>query len=374
MESDISTIINECLNNPILKSKLIVIPGLSYSEKKHIDDEICRMFGYCILFKSNEDIEQYMSITEKNEQIQFLKEKIAKKIGISTKEISNKMDEIIKYAFESFKVNGYVFHGCNSDSAESKMKLGLKGSSNEHIKELMDISYTFKKYGFSNLLLFADQDAKNNRTGWFYDATPRNLTYYSDSPEWFNQLCGEAIAYNGLIPDECRHGYRNRDYDTAFEAINILISHYRMNDEDKNKIIEFFNKSWNKFKNTKPCAILVPISEIQSKDAIQKNLNFYLKEFDPDFIFEDIISCEVVPMSIGVNQHESTRIPPEILSCIDLSPILPRSKRESPIETVEKTTLLDCINILKGFDLENLQEAKKLINALEEREEITHGK
>lgn len=59
-----------------------------------------------------------MEITDEKQQIQFLKLKIADKMGISHNEINSRLEDIIKFAFENFIKNGYVFHAGNSRSIE----------------------------------------------------------------------------------------------------------------------------------------------------------------------------------------------------------------------------------------------------------------
>lgn len=125
-EFDISKIITECLNNPIIQYKITITQGLNYAQKKQVNKELARILGYCILFKSNENIEEYMLLTKKEEQIQFLQKKIARNLGIELKDIPLKRNEIINYIYENFRKNGYVFHAANSKSIEQKMKNRIK--------------------------------------------------------------------------------------------------------------------------------------------------------------------------------------------------------------------------------------------------------
>ena len=141
--------------------------------------------------KELDGIEYYMSLTDKKLQIQFLKVRIADKIGIPHNEIDSRIEEIISYAFENFVRNGYVFHAGNSKAIEENMKNGLSVSqtSQEDLVELMRIASIYSKYGSDNPFGWGTLDIKNGRNGWFYDNNPQNMLYYADSPEWFGQFC-----------------------------------------------------------------------------------------------------------------------------------------------------------------------------------------
>lgn len=188
----IGEVITECINNPVVQYICSKQKNMTYTQKDKKEKEFSRALGFCILFKSTEDIEQYMMISEKDEQIKFLKRKIAEVLGFSEDEIESRKEEIIQYAFENFKANGYVFHGANSASIEKKMAYGLdgSGSSAEHKKQLLHIASIYRKYGNDNPLGWGTLDIQYQNNGWFYDGHPKNITYYADSPEWFNQFCG----------------------------------------------------------------------------------------------------------------------------------------------------------------------------------------
>ena len=224
----------------------------------------------------------------------------------------------------------------------------------------MKIASIFKKYGKDRILGWGDIDIKNGDSGWFYDGSPESVTYYADSPEWFNQFCGEGFPYWGLISEEKRHGYRNRDYATALESITTLIDSIKMSEEEKKEVIDFFNKCWQKFGNTKPGLILVPYYEVLSDE--EKEF-ISMRDTDPNLerLFMDIISCSVTEN----NQCCKKNISPEKLLAIDLSCILPKYtiKRDQENEI----TLSDCIRLLKGFDLTQLKKAHAFLNSLEDQ-------
>ena len=369
MNVDIGQIISECLNNSLIQYYFIKKREMTYDEKEAQEKNFSRMIGYCILFKESDGIEEYMHLNDKKQQIQFLKLRIADKIGIQQNEIADKIEEIVRYAFENFIENGYVFHAGNSKAIENNMKYGLGGSgiSQDEKIELMHIASIYSKYGNDNPLGWGVLDIKNGKNGWFYDSNPRYMLYYADSPEWFGQFCGGNNCYAwGLVPEENRHGYANRDYNACFLTITKLIEKNNMSEEDRKEILDFFNKCWDKFGNTEPYLAFVPISSLRNSDYINRMKHYYFPSlnkntyyFSEDDIFDDILKggCP----SMGDNVCCGISINPEVLSCVNLSPILPRFKVSEDSKQREMT-IQECIKKLNNLDMEFLLKAQEMLN------------
>ena len=375
MNNDIGKIVSECLNKTLIQNMLIKKRNMNIDEKIMQEENFSRMIGYCILFKESEGIEEYMYLDDEDKQINFLKRRIAKKIGISENEIDNRIEEIIGYAFENFIKDGYVFHAGNSKTIKNNMKngLGVSETSSEDKLELMTIDSIFAKYGKDHPLGWAILDINNNKDGWFFDGTPSHMLYYADSPEWFGQFCGGNHCYAyGLVPEEYRHGYANRDYDTCLLAVTKLIEKNNMNATDKKIIIDFFNKCWKLYGDTEPYLAFVPISNICDDDIIDdwksdyfpslaKKNELYLSE---NSIFKDIIKGGC----LGINEYEDTYVPANRLSCVNLSPILPRFKVNENTNNREMT-IQECISILKGLDMDSLNKAREMLSKFSEVKE-----
>ena len=344
MKEDIGKIINECLNNSEVNRYFMKKREMTFDEKKLQESNFSKMIGYCILFSDSDGIEEYMTLTTKEQKIRFLKLKTADKLGIPHDKIKEKAKDIIDYAFENFIKNGYVFHAGNSKAIDNNMKYGLKSeeSSEEERMELMRIASIYAKYGSDNPLGWGTMDIKNGKTGWFYDGNPSNMLYYANSPEWFGQFCGENHCYAwGLVNEEMRHGYANRDYNASLISVIKLIEKNNMNEEDKKEIIDFFNKCWNRYGNTKPYLSFVPIESILGNVDTMKNYYYPLENdfytINQDEIFEDIIKggCSLLGYNICCYQN----IEAENLSYVNLSPILPTFKiEESRLDNLEEIT------------------------------------
>lgn len=367
MNIDIGKTISECLNNKLIQHYFMKKKGMTIDEKSMQEENFSRMIGYCILFKESDGIEEYMHLTDQEKQIKFLKLRIADKIGVSHNEVDDRIEDIIRYAFENFVKNGYVFHAGNSSSIENKMKYGLKSSESslEEKMELMYINSIYSKYSNDSPLGWGILDIKNKRDGWFYDSNPHNMLYYADSPEWFGQFCGCNLCYAWEVPEENRHGYENRDYDACFLTITKLIGKNNMSEDDRKEILDFFNKCWDKFGNTEPYLAFVPISSLKEDDVINRWKKYYYPSlnktsyFEENYIFNEIINggCSLMNDNVCCNKN----INPEDLSCVNLSPILPRFKVSEDSKQREMI-IQDCIRKLNGLDIKDLLKAREMLN------------
>lgn len=300
-------------------------PGnLPYSEVKKIQAEFCRFIGFCILFRSTKNIEKYMLLKDKKEQIDYIKSEIVSRLGILPSEVNERKEEVREYALNNFKRYGFVFHAGNSKSINKKMEFGLNGNNNnvEHQKELLEIEAIYRKYDPNNLyspLGFASADIKEKKNGWFFDGWPLNATGYANSPQWFSYFCGKSYIYFDDIPEERRNGYANRDFGTSLDAVVYLIKSRGMSREDGKEILKFFYKFWNEYKDTTPCLMFVPVKEVGLNT--EKELEKYLTEQGMNLLFEDIVQGKVNLLN---NHCCKKNITPDKLAYIDLSPILPK--------------------------------------------------
>lgn len=358
MAKDIGEIVSQCLNNKLIQHYFLKKKSMTYEEQEEQRNNFSKMIGYCILFRETEGIEEYMNLNSYEQQIQFLKSRIANKLNIPYDEIQNRIEDIINFAFDNFIKNGFVFHAGNSNAIENNMKYGLEVSKTltEEQIEMMNIAYIYSKYGNDDPFGWGMLDINNKRKGWFYDDVPRNMLYYADSPEWFNQFCGVNHCYGwGLVPEENRHGYSNRDYEVSLLTITKLIEKNNMLDSDKKEILDFFNKYWNKFANTEPCLLFVPNNSIREDSSLELMRELYLGD---DSIFIEIIKggCGLMGLNICCDK----KVNPEVLSSVNLLPILPRYKQSENIKQREMT-IIDCIKKLNNLDSEHLLKAQEIL-------------
>ena len=333
---EIAMIIDEGIKEKEIRNFFTQPGNLPYSEVKKVQTELCRFIGYCILFRSTKNIEKYMLLKDKKEQIDFIKSEIINRLGILPSEVNERKEEVREYALNNFKRYGFVFHAGNSKSINKKMRFGLNGKSNneEHQKELLEIEAIYRKYDPNNSyspLGFAPTDIKDKKNGWFFDGWPLNATGYANSPQWFSYFCGKSYIYFDDIPEERRNGYANRDFVTSLEAVAYLIKSRGMSREDGKQILKFFYKFWNEYKDTTPCLMFIPVKEVGINT--ENELENYLTEKGMDILFEDIIQGKVNSLN---NYCCKRNITPDKLTYVDLSLILPKKIIKREKMTVEE--------------------------------------
>lgn len=195
--------------------------------------------------------------------------------------------------------------------------------------------------------------------GWFYDGEPKHSIYYSGGPEWLNQFCGGNGAYWGLVDEKLRHGFENRDYETCVETITALIDNIQMSEEDKKTVLEFFDSKWELYGNSTPQLMFIPINMIHNSQE-----EYYSSEyFNVDRLLIDVVKGKV---SEDLNACSKATILPEELCYFDMSELLPRFKTERNIE--QKKSIEECVKMLKGFTVDDLKKAQKLIESIEKGE------
>lgn len=322
-------IISEGLKNPIVRQLCTHPRNKSYSEIKKIQIEFSRFIGFCILFKSIKNVDDYMLLASRENQINFLEEQIANQIGIPKPEIAKRKREIAQFAVNNFKKDGYVFHAANSLSAEKKMTDGLIDNDVdiEQQKELLKIEAIYRKYNPNSdysPIGHGATDITDGKVGWFFDGLPIHSTGYANSPQWFNYLCGKSYVYFENIPEDQRNGYANREYKKALNAVLWLVENEDMSLEDRKEVLTFFKKCWNKYKDTTPCLIFVPVREVGINEDV--SVEQYLDDDGYEKLFNDIISGTVNPIK---NCCCKKKISPDKLSFVDLSPILPLSEKDN---------------------------------------------
>lgn len=320
----IGEIVREGLEDPIVRRVCSLNGKTNYEEIKKIDLEFCRFIGYCILFRSSQNIGEYMSISNREEQIKFIINKISKELNITKGEINNGKKLIIEYAFERFKKHGFVFHAANSKSVNNKMENGLRDNMTnlEQQNELLYIEKIYRKYAADNQyspLGHAATDILEQKTGWFFDGFPIHSMGYANSPQWFAYFCGKSYVYFDNIPEERRYGYANKDYKTARDAIVWLIKDRKMEVEDARTIIQFFKKWWDEYKDTTPCLMFIPVEEVGVNEDVK--LEQYFSKEGMNLLFDEIILGKV---NSGKNYCCKKTIKADKLSYTDLSPILPK--------------------------------------------------
>ncbi|MCI8778528.1 MAG: hypothetical protein HFI87_05205 [Bacilli bacterium] len=283
----IGKLIEETLNIDEVKSKCTIDYDESYNERSQKSNCLAQIINYCILFRNNSDIVDYINTENKKD---FLIKKIASLLGISNENIKVKFSEILKFAYYNFFIEGFIFHATNSLYGNQLITNGFFVRNNEEEKnDIEHVNQILQKSGKLSPFKFIFFDLSHDYTGLFCNSDPLLITNYCSGPEWFRLFCGEAPVYHQLVDYKKEYGFRNKNYDDALECIKNLIDYHNLSDKDAKEVLAFFNKYWNKFKDAKPMVILIPTKMVFNEDAMSNAISNSLNGFNIDHIF-DIIS------------------------------------------------------------------------------------
>lgn len=107
-----------------------------------------------------------------------------------------------------------------------------------------------------------------------------------------------------------------------------------MSKEDRKELLLFFKKNWDKYKNTTPCLIFIPVQEVKINEGL--SIEHYLSDEGVKELFYDITCGIVNPIK---NCCCKQAISPDKLSFVDLSPILPRSESSTNLKNNNTVSL-----------------------------------
>ena len=108
--NEIGKLIEETLNIDEIKSKCMIDYTESYNKRAQRTLCLAQIINYCILFRSNDGIVDYINTENKKD---FLIKKIAFLLNIDNENIEAKFDEILKFTYFNFFVDGFIFHATN---------------------------------------------------------------------------------------------------------------------------------------------------------------------------------------------------------------------------------------------------------------------
>lgn len=284
--NEFGKLVEETLNIDEIRKNCKIDYNASFDENHNREVILAQVINYCLLFKSNDGIE-YINSNNKKE---FIIKKIASILNIKEENIQANIGDIEEYAYLNFYINGYIFHSTNSLYGNELIANGFtKKEDSEEKEDINNIYKLLSKYNKENPFQFVINDFNHEYTGIFCDSDPLLITNYCNGPEWFRLFCGEASVYHQLVDHHKEKGFSTKNYDDALECVSALINYYNLPNNEKQEVLNFFNKYWNKFKDTKPMVILIPTSKIFDQMTMQKAMLNFIYNNSHDYIF-DVIS------------------------------------------------------------------------------------
>lgn len=179
------------------------------------------------------------------------------KLGYKEKEEEHR-DEIIKYVYDKYITDGYLFHSIND----------------VYIKDIIENGFIPQKYNnlydkFIKLQGMLKEDVISKdftlKSISFTDSFEKAYFYASHSPLYFyGLLCGNDL----IKKEEDKKAYLFNDYEGCLKNINKIISRLELNDEKAKYLRNVFNEEWKLINksNSGPTIMAIKRSLILKED------------------------------------------------------------------------------------------------------------
>lgn len=334
--SDLEKAIDRMIKRDQISSKTkLLYDDLPFDKQVKIETMLGQAINYCVLFHDDDDLDNFLSAPSDDRKFEILVKKAAEKLDISEQQIQSRLEEIYKYLYDKYYIDGYVFHTTNSVAAEQIRKDGL-GTANRlwNDDEIIRINELYEQHGVKAATGWGYADIKSGKqSSWFFDITPLHITSYTQSPEWFSQLCGHAFMYHGVVPQKDRYAYINRDYETALRNISVVQKEHGFTEEESAEVINLFNKYWKVFEHSTQVLIMIPKKAVFDYPSFEKEKEDF-ENGEVPFATEDTflaymkrcLMTDIIECRDDKNLSENEKVSPDQLVFIDISPLFEKRK------------------------------------------------
>lgn len=237
------------------------------------------------------------------------------KFGIKDFEDIENKKIIVRYIYEKYIGDGYVFHAFPSIFKEEVKKQGLLTEYYYHaLDELKEVNQILKKYNINNVF---SKDLEKGPYIYITDSFFMSNFYANNSPLFLKEICeNTSDSLNKKKYD--KEAYLLKKYDTCINNIDYIARQNEITSDEENKIIEFFNKEWKilNINESIPVVALIKRSYL-NMDTLSDYSNI-VKNIDND----DILSIvnEIINTKFN-NKKLSCDISSDKLKIIELSSI-----------------------------------------------------
>lgn len=166
----------------------------------------------------------------------------ALKLGLSNQNDNLTKEYIIKYIYDKYIVNGYIFHGFPSVYREGISRTGLVPEEyHNNYDKFIEINKIFARHGYSNIL---EKDF-NAKSVYFTDSFVMGCFYAYAAPMYFYRLVGS----NDLgIESFDKSAYLENNYFACFNNLNLVMKKARLSDNEKKLVIKYCFDEWKNIK------------------------------------------------------------------------------------------------------------------------------
>lgn len=221
------------------------------------------------------------------------------KLGLKNIDSYENKEEILKYIYRKYIVEGYYFHGFPSIFLEEVIHNGLLPENyNYELDSLKEVNEVFKKYNYNNVF---SKDL--NAVVPYVTAcdSPFMGCYYAyHSPYFLNEVCTDLVEKNKSYHLDPLF---KKDYKQCKKNMAYFIRKVGMFNTDINEINNFFAKEWDLFSINES----IPVMAVIKREDLGIN---YLKDINSiveDSRELDLITSVTKILEIKNNHYEITQ-------------------------------------------------------------------
>ena len=167
--------------------------------------------------------------------IKYSINQIKKQNNITSKE------EFLNY-MNNYYLNGYFFHGTNTNCLDNISHYGLNGNpSFTYAKQINKINKIFEHYHVYKV--FEGKAEENDCLNYYVTDSLESAIYYANqSPEYLSRFCSNGYHFNSQDYDT--NAFFRRDFQACSNNLNKYCKTLSISKKDKSSIIKAFNQIW----------------------------------------------------------------------------------------------------------------------------------
>ena len=281
---DVSNFIEELKKNPKVYKKK-VFEHSNYG--KNIGDELALYIFYDALIKYKIIIDDPNLFQDYLAQIKKLYTKISNcedlmvgihriicnvvglLLGIKEVDAKENREEIIRYIYDKFILDGYYYHGFSTAYEKSIARDGFTSEIYyNYYSDMNEVNQLFEKYHVYNIM---GKDFKNNST-YFTDDFIMSCYYSISSPGYFHNLLFNPEVYG---PKVISDGYLVQDYYSSTYFLKKYMNYYSFSEEDKKTVNHAVDEEWSYLKR---CSRKVSVLMVK-RCFIRNDTSMHLADF-----------------------------------------------------------------------------------------------
>lgn len=165
------------------------------------------------------------------------------KFGFKNIDDKENKEEILKYIYKNYVLDGYYFHSFPSIFLEGVLENGLQVKNFYYeLESVKEINEVFKKYNYNHV--FSKNLEANHPSLFACDSPFMGCFYAYHSPYFLNEVCTDLVEKNKNYSLDC---FFKKDYVRCRKNLGYFMKKVGMFNSDMNSINQFFAKEWDLF-------------------------------------------------------------------------------------------------------------------------------